>query len=149
MMKLKFRRPLVLLFALAGLVACEEKVDYKAAERAADNMVVDVDQDLRTAEAAHRMPLLAVRLGCTACHALDHAIVGPAWQNIGKRYAGAASFEYQGKQYPLTEGLVQKISLGGKNNWGSDPMPPMDPTGAKHGELGKLVEFILAQGKQP
>jgi hypothetical protein len=31
----------------------------------------------------------------------------------GKRYQNAANNEYQGRRYPLTEGLVQKVSHGG------------------------------------
>ncbi len=30
------------------------------------------------------MPPLAQQSGCTACHAIDHKIVGPAWMDVAK-----------------------------------------------------------------
>lgn len=135
---------LLLLSALAGLAGCDEKIDYQKEER----LNFDADQDLRSARQQKRMPLLAVKLGCTSCHALDHRIVGPAWQEVGKRYRDAAGYEYQGRNYPVAAGLVEKISHGGSGNWGVEAMPPMDPTGSKREQLAKLAEFILELGKQ-
>lgn len=140
----KLIKTLMLLSALAGLTGCDEKIDYTKQE----NMHFDVDQDLQSALQQKRMPLLAVKLGCSACHALDHKLVGPAWQEVGKRYQNATTFKYKDVSYPLTEGLVNKISHGGTGNWGVEGMPAIDPTGSKHAQLEKLVGFILALGKQ-
>lgn len=142
-MKQKLSKTAALFILLAVLAGCEEKVDYKD-----DGLNFDVDQDLKTALQQKRMPLLGVRLGCNACHAVDHKIVGPAWQDVGKRYQNAKTFEYLGQSYPLAEGLVQKVSRGGTGNWGIETMPGMDPTGSKHAVLQKLVGFILQLGKQ-
>ena len=142
-MKRKLIKTSLLLITLAVLAGCDEHVDYKD-----DGLNFDVDQDLQSSLQQKRMPLLAVRLGCNACHALDHKIVGPAWQEVGKRYQNATTYEYQGKAYPLTEGLVQKISHGGTGNWGVETMPAMDPSGSKRDLLAKLVGFILQLGKQ-
>jgi cytochrome c551/c552 len=133
---------IILLTALA-LSGCDEKIDYKN-----DGLNFDVDQDLQTALQQRKMPILATRLGCTACHAIDHRIVGPAWEEVGKRYRNAATFEYQGKSYPVTDGLVQKVSHGGSGHWGVEQMPAMDPGNARHALLEKLVHFILETGKR-
>lgn len=136
-------KTLLLLATLACLSACEEHVDYQN-----EGLNFDVDQDLRTALQNDRMPVVAARLGCTACHAIDHRVVGPAWKEVGKRYQNAAAFEYNGKSYPLADGLVQKISHGGSGNWGQEAMPGVDPSGSKHELIEKLVGFILALGKR-
>jgi cytochrome c len=89
------------------------------------------------------MPPLAKKLNCTACHAIDHKVVGPAWQDVANRYTGKGvkTYVYKGKEYPLIEGLVLKVSKGGAGNWGSMPMPANDLTGTKRNEIRQLVEF--------
>jgi cytochrome c len=146
MMKRNLTKTLMLLIAAAWLAGCEEKVDYKKEE--SKSMSFDVDKDLQSALQQKRMPLLAVTLGCNNCHSLDHKIVGPAWENVGKHYRNVSTYKYKGKSYPLTDGLVQKISHGGSGNWGVEAMPALDPSGSKKAELGKLVNFILKLGKQ-
>jgi cytochrome c len=133
----------LLLLILAALNSCDEHVDYTH-----DGLDFDIDQDLKSALEQNRMPQLAVRLNCTGCHELQRKIVGPAWKQVGTRYQNSAIFEYQGKSYPLTEGLVQKISHGGGGHWGQREMPAIDPTGAKHVQIEKLVHFILESGKR-
>lgn len=135
---------LPLLCALAMLPGCEEKIDYGKEEA----LAVDIDQDLKTALTQHRMPLVATKMGCSNCHALDDKRIGPSWQAVSKRYQNSPDYEYEGKRYPLTEGLVQKVSNGGGGIWGIDAMPAMDPGGRKREEITKLVGFILKLGKQ-
>ncbi len=142
-MKPKHIKTAVLLILLAGLAGCEEQVDYKD-----EGLDFNIDQDLQSALQQKRMPLLAIRLGCNACHALDHKVVGPAWQEVGKRYQNTATFQYDGKSYPLAEGLVQKVSHGGTGNWGVEQMPALDPSGSKLAYVEKLVGFILELGKR-
>ncbi|HEY5995025.1 MAG TPA: c-type cytochrome [Gallionellaceae bacterium] len=95
---------------------------------------------------ATEMPPEAKELNCVACHAVDKKVVGPAWADVGKKYKGATEFEYNGKKYPLVEGLVMKVSKGGSGHWGSMPMPANDPTGAKKEKIEKLVKFELSLG---
>ena len=89
------------------------------------------------------MPTLAKQLNCNACHAIDHKIVGPSWQDVADRYTGKGvkTFTYAGKEYPLIEGLVAKVSKGGSGNWGRMPMPANDPKGIKQKEITELVIF--------
>lgn len=92
---------------------------------------------------AEEMPALAKKLNCTACHAIDKKVVGPAWRDIAKKYTGSGvtKFTFQGKEYPLIEGLVMKVSKGGSGNWGTMPMPANDAAGTKQAEITELVKF--------
>lgn len=51
---------------------------------------------------------------CSACHATTNKIVGPAFRDVAKKYAGRAD----AAQY-----LAAKIRQGGQGVWGSMPMP--------------------------
>ena len=96
---------------------------------------------------AEDMPPLAKKNNCTACHAIDHKVVGPAWMDVSKKYKGATEFEYNGTKYPLMEGLIMKVSKGGSGHWGTMPMPANDPSGAKQAEIKELVTFVLGLAK--
>ena len=97
------------------------------------------------------MPPLAKKNGCTACHAIDHKVVGPAWMDVAKKYKGATTYKYSSKgsaapdakEFPLVEGLMMKVSKGGHGNWGSAAMIPNDPAGKKQADIKELVEFVL------
>lgn len=96
------------------------------------------------------MPKLAKELNCVACHAIDHKVVGPAWQDVANKYTGkgVTTYVYQGKEYPLIEGLVMKVSKGGSGNWGSMPMPANDPTGVKKAQITELIKFEQSLAKK-
>lgn len=58
---------------------------------------------------------LAKKNNCLACHAVDKKIVGPAYQDVAKKYAGQADAE---------AALTKSIKAGGSGKWGPIPMPP-------------------------
>ena len=58
---------------------------------------------------------LAKKNNCLACHAVDKKIVGPAYQDVAKKYAGQADAETT---------LAKSIKAGGSGKWGPIPMPP-------------------------
>ena len=95
---------------------------------------------------AEEMPALAKKNNCTACHAIEKKVVGPAWRDVAKKYTGGGvtKYTYNGKEYPLVEGLVMKVSKGGSGNWGTMPMPANDASGAKQAEITELVKFVLS-----
>ena len=93
---------------------------------------------------AYTMPEEVKQLPCLSCHAVDRKVIGPAWRDVGKKYKDAKNFEYNGKQYPLFEGLVMKVSMGGSGHWGTFPMPANDPTGKKKDKIEKMVKFVLS-----
>jgi cytochrome c len=57
---------------------------------------------------------LAQKNACLACHAVDKKMVGPAYQEISKKYAGQKDAEVQ---------LAKSIKAGGSGKWGPVPMP--------------------------
>lgn len=70
---------------------------------------------------------------CTSCHAVDHKVVGPAFMDVAKRYAG---------QPGAVEKLSKKIRAGGSGTWGAVPMTPHpDFTDA---QLKQIVSWVLS-----
>ncbi len=92
---------------------------------------------LASTAGATDMPPLAKKSGCTACHAIDKKVVGPAWADVAKRYKGDGGAK---------AALVAKVKKGGKGNWTEVtkgvPMPPYSPRVAD-ADIEKLVDFVL------
>lgn len=80
---------------------------------------------------------LAKKSGCLACHSVEKKIVGPAWQDVGKKYKGVDGAKAQ---------LIAKVKTGGKDVWGAAPMPPYSPR-VSDANIEKLVDFILTLGE--
>ena len=76
---------------------------------------------------------MAGRHLCLGCHAVDEVRVGPAFQDIPKRY--------RSHQQAIDE-LVRSIRDGSVGKWGSTPMPPET---APADELAQVVEWIMQQ----
>ena len=91
-------------------------------------------------------------MGCDACHGWERTKFGPSWQNVADRYRGQPSYVYKGfninsagEKLPLVQGLVKKISKGGKGEWNEYiPMAPNDPSGTRVKEITSIVNFILS-----
>ena len=91
------------------------------------------------------MPDVAKKNNCASCHSVDKKLVGPAWMDVSKKYKGVAKYTYDGKEYPIREGLALKISKGGKGNWGAMPMPANPEI--SDAEMKQLLDFILQLAK--
>jgi S-disulfanyl-L-cysteine oxidoreductase SoxD len=65
-------------------------------------------------EAATAATALTQKHACTACHGVDHRIVGPAFREIAKKYAGRAD---------ALDHLAGKARAGSVGTWGPIPMP--------------------------
>jgi cytochrome c len=93
---------------------------------------------ISTAMAAEAMPETAKKAGCTACHAIDHKVVGPAWAWVANKYKGDKS----GK-----DAIIHQIVNGGKGKWtkytGGVPMPPYGPR-TTEAQRNELADFILS-----
>lgn len=76
---------------------------------------------------------LAKKSGCMACHAVDKKVVGPAYKEVAKKYAGQKDAEAK---------LVEKVIKGGKGAWGEVPMPPN--AAVKPDDVKTLVKWVLA-----
>ena len=89
------------------------------------------------------MPALARELNCVACHAIDHKVVGPAWQDVANKYTGkgVTTYTYKGKEYPLIEGLVMKVSWAAPATGAPCRCRANDPTGARKAQITELMKF--------
>ena len=76
---------------------------------------------------------LAKKNACTACHAVDKKLVGPAYKDVAAKYKGDAKAEAM---------LVEKVKKGGVGTWGQVPMPPN--AAVKDEDVKTLVKWILA-----
>ena len=86
-----------------------------------------------TAASAQSGEDLLKKNGCTACHAIDKKIVGPAYKDVAAKYKGDASAPSK---------LMAKVKAGGSGVWGQVPMPPNPQV--KDDELKTMIGFVLA-----
>jgi len=93
---------------------------------------------LAAAGVAHADPNtdLLAKSGCTACHAVDKKVVGPAYNDVAAKYKGDASAPAK---------LAEKVKKGGSGVWGPVPMPPN--TAVPDADIKKLVAYILSLKK--
>ena len=77
---------------------------------------------------------LATAKNCMACHAVDKKLVGPAYKEVAKKYAGDKS---------AADKLAAKVIKGGSGVWGAIPMPANPQV--NDAEAKKLVAWILSQ----
>lgn len=77
---------------------------------------------------------LAQKSNCMACHAVDKKVMGPAYQDVAKKYKGDKAAE---------ETLIKKVKAGGAGVWGPIPMPPNSPR-VSDADIKTLVEWVLA-----
>jgi cytochrome c len=71
--------------------------------------------------------------GCAACHAVDKAVVGPAYKQVAAKYRGDKSAAAK---------LEQKVKAGGSGVWGPVPMPPN--AAVPDADIKALVSWILS-----
>ena len=76
---------------------------------------------------------LAQKSGCTACHAVDKKIVGPAYKDVAAKYKGDKTAAAK---------LEEKVKKGGVGVWGQVPMPPN--TQVSDADIKKLVGWVLS-----
>lgn len=70
---------------------------------------------------------------CTACHANDKKMVGPAYKEVASKYRGQKDAEAK---------LVAKVKKGGAGVWGSIPMPPN--AAVSDADVTTMVQYILS-----
>jgi len=88
-----------------------------------------------SAQAQDAMALLT-KYGCTACHAIDKKVVGPAYNEVAAKYKGDKNAQ---------AALEKKVKDGGVGVWGQIPMPPNAATPPN--DIKELVTWILALKK--
>lgn len=75
---------------------------------------------------------LAQKKNCMACHAVEKKIVGPAYKDVARKYAGQNA---EAK-------LASKIKQGGSGVWGAIPMPANPQV--SDADAKQLVAWILS-----
>jgi cytochrome c len=91
---------------------------------------------LVAASPAHANLDLAKKNNCLSCHAVDKKMVGPAFIDVSKKYAGNKD---------AAKMLAAKIKGGSKGVWGQIPMPPN--ANVKDADAEALAKWILAGAK--
>ncbi len=79
---------------------------------------------------------LAQKNSCTACHAADKKLIGPAYQDVAKKYAG---------QKEATALVSDSVRKGGSGKWGAIPMPAQP--NLSEADAKTLAEWILSGAK--
>ncbi|HCY15449.1 MAG: cytochrome C [Curvibacter sp. GWA2_64_110] len=79
---------------------------------------------------------LAQKHACTACHAVDTKLVGPAYADVAKKYKGQKNAEAT---------LIANIKKGGSGKWGAVPMPAQ--TTLSDADAKTLAKWILSIAK--
>ena len=123
-----------LLFAIFYLPACDNKPKQKNARKPVDYIrKIPGKDDSIPAEVIKKGAVLIGYSDCFTCHKKGQRSVGPAFEDIAKRYPA-------NKVY--IEMLAQKVIIGGKGNWGSavmDPHPKLSVEDAK-----MMVSYVLS-----
>jgi cytochrome c len=70
--------------------------------------------------------------GCFACHSVEQKIIGPAYRDVAKRYAGQADAPAK---------LVAKVKNGGGGVWGQMGMPPHP--NLKDDDIRAMIDWVL------
>nr|WP_238990743.1 c-type cytochrome [Acidovorax sp. ST3] len=76
---------------------------------------------------------LAQKNACMTCHAVDKKLVGPAYADVAKKYAGQKDAEAT---------LVASIKKGGSGKWGAIPMPAQ--AALSEADAKTLAKWILS-----
>jgi len=71
---------------------------------------------------------------CKGCHAIEYEGYGPAFQDIGMKYAGVADAK---------EALTKKVISGTKGTWGDNMMPPQKGA-LSDDNLSAIIDLILS-----
>ncbi len=79
---------------------------------------------------------LAKKNACMACHAADKKLVGPAYQDVAKKYSS---------QKDAAATLAKSIKAGGSGKWGPVPMPPQ--AALSDADATTLATWILSGAK--
>ena len=85
---------------------------------------------------AHASLDLAKKNACMACHAVDKKLVGPAYQDVAKKYAD---------QKDAADTLAASIKKGGSGKWGPVPMPAQ--AALSDADAKTLATWILGGAK--
>lgn len=76
---------------------------------------------------------LAKSKNCMVCHTVDNKVLGPAFKDVAKKYAGDKTAESK---------LASKVIKGGSGVWGTMPMPANSQVSPAEAQI--LVKWVLS-----
>jgi len=134
----------------AGLYACgggEETTETKPISNATtEESSAPVKEEAAKAEAPAKEETKAVAKkdgkaliagsDCRTCHKDDSKLIGPAYQDVAKKY------ENNAKNVKM---LAEKVLQGGQGNWGEIPMAGHPNLSVE--DASAMVEYILSMKK--
>lgn len=75
---------------------------------------------------------------CGTCHAIDHKIVGPAWNDVAAKYKG---------DQDAVNKIAASIAKGGDLGWNMGGMPAKGGSGWDDAQIKSIAEFIAGLAK--
>ncbi len=129
--------PGYLLFAIISLSGCNDEPKQNTTRKPVDYIkaIPGVNEPI-PAKVVQKGEVLISYSDCYICHKKDQRLVGPAFEDVAKRYPANKAF---------IEMLAQKVIAGGSGGWGSavmDPHPKLSVEDAK-----TMVSYIMSLKK--
>ena len=128
------------LLALGFLVACNSGSDNASTTEAGSDTAAGAPagspsaaNDISTNPDYQKGLEVVGKSDCATCHGINNKIVGPAYADVAKQYAGASD--------TTIERLANKVISGGSGVWGQVPMTA-HPTLTKE-DATAAVKYVL------
>ena len=122
------------LFTILHLSGCNNEPEQKNTRKPVDYIrPIPGKNDSISAEVAEKGKVLIGYSDCYICHKKDQRSVGPAFQDIAKRYPANKVYINM---------LAQKVIIGGSGNWGSAEMDPHPKLSVEDAKM--IVTYILS-----
>ena len=121
-------------FTICFLLCCNNKPEQNTLRKSTDYIrAIPGVNDSIPADVAEKGKVLIAYSDCYTCHKINQRSVGPAFNDIAKRYP-------VNKVY--IEMLAQKVIMGGSRSWGYPIMSPHPKL--KFEEAKIMVSYILS-----
>jgi cytochrome c len=85
-------------------------------------------------QAADPPAKIALKAGCTVCHAPTKKIIGPAFRDVAAKYSGRAD---------AIAMLSKQVRSGSTGVWGTAAMVPNDPAKISDADLKAVLAWVL------
>ena len=126
-----------ILFTSCFLLCCNNKPEQKTVRKSIDYIrEIPGVNDSIPADVAEKGKVLIAYSDCYTCHKINERSVGPAFDDIAKRYPA-------NKVY--IEMLAQKVIMGGSRSWGYPVMSPHPKLSFEEAKI--MVSYILSLKK--
>lgn len=121
--------PLVILIA-----ACGGNSDKQSSTSMTDSSATaqPAADDLSSNPDYQKGLVLVAKSNCLTCHKVDEKVIGPAYKDVAKKYAGSDT---------AVTYLAHKVIAGGKGVWGEVMMTPHPDISEADAE--QMVKYIL------